>query len=266
MNDKKERCSTYILTRAKQLNRAFSYLDLKGPFKYGTLRNNISLLKKGGKILKLPEENPARFILPEWASRSEYKFAQRSDKNGMVVRFEFSSFLEELGWSVLRVHGLKLTFSVYSLDWLDNSWEYSKRSHSYRRRFTLSYPISVQCFDTGTVLVSIKSSVKPFPLDLDGLLSLSSLLGEVRACLHTPRVPEPSSWIIVQWHLNRDSEKISFGGQNFYVTFRDFFNDIARFYYKHELSKVRAETVQSPNRNLKDLFESVLNREEGGRL
>ena len=101
---------------------------------------------------------------------------------------------------------------------------------------------------------------------IDGLLSLSSLLGEVRACLHTPRVPEPASWTIVQWHLNRDSEKISFGGQNFHVTFRDFFNDIARFYYKHKLSKIRAEIVQNPNLNLKDIFESVLDRERGGTL
>jgi len=262
-NDKKVNCSTFILNYAKQVNRAFGYLDLKGSFRYGTLRNNVCKLKKEREILKLPKENTARFILPEWASRPEYLCVQKNYRKGMGVRFDFLSFLEDLGWdSVLAVHAVKLSFVVYSLRWLGVGWEYCKRSHSYRRRFSLSYPVSVQCFDTGTVLVSIKSSVKPFPLDFDGLLSLSILLGEVRACLGAPCIPEPSSWVVVQWHLNRDSEEISVDGLNFHVTFRDFFNDVARLYFKRKLNRVRAEAVQSPRRTIKDVFESVLNREQ----
>jgi len=263
-SDKKVCCSEFILSRAKQLNRAFSYLDLKGPFKYATLRNNVSPLRKDGKVLKLPEENPARFILPEWSSRPEYSCVQRNDMKGMGVKFDFLSFLEGLSWDrVLAVHALKLSFAVYSLGWLDSGWKYDKSSHSWRRRFELSYPVSVQCFDTDTVLVSVKSSARPFRLDFDGLLSLTSLLGEVRACLRAPCIPRPSTWIVVQWHLNRDSEEISGGGLDFHLTFRDFFNDIARFYYKHKLNKVRAEAVQSPKRSLKEVFESILNRDQG---
>jgi len=262
-NDKKVNCSTFILDYAKQVNRAFGYLDLKGPFRYGTLRNNASKLRKERKILKLPKENSARFILPEWASRSEYSCIHKSDSKGMVVKFSFLSFLEGLGWdSVLAVHALKLSFGVYSLRWLGDGWEYCKRSCSYRRRFDLSYPVSVQCFDTGTVLISVKSSVKPFPLDFEGLLSVSILLGEVRACLGAPCIPEPSSWVVVQWHLNRDSEAISIDGLSFHVTFRDFFNDVARLYFKRKLNRIRAEAVQNPKRTIKDLFESVLNREQ----
>jgi len=261
--DKKVGCSTFILSRAKQLNEAFSYLDLEGPFRYGTLRNTVCKLKKEREILKLPQENPARFILPEWAARPEYSCIQKNYSKGMGIRFDFLSFLEGLGWdSVLAVHALKLRFEVYPLRWLNAGWEYCEKSHSYRRRFSLSYPVSVQCFDTGTVLVSIKSSVSPFPLDFDGLLSLSILLGEVRACLGAPCIPEPSSWVVVQWHLNRDSEEISGGGLSFHVTFRDFFNDVARLYLKRKLNRIRAEAVQSPKRTIKDLFESVLNRQQ----
>ena len=262
-NDKKVDCSTFILNRAKQFNRAFDYLDLKGHFKYGTLRNAMSKLVNNQKVLKLPRENSARFILPEWASRPEYMFVQRNDMKGMGVKFDFLSFLEGLGWDrVLAVHALKLSFAVYSLGWLDSGWKYDKSSHSWRRRFELSYPVSVQCFNTGTVLVSIRSSVRPFRLDSDGLLSLTSLLGEVRHCLSAPCIPEPLSWVVVQWHLNRDSEEISGGGLSFNVTFRDFFKGVVRFYYKHELKKVRAEAVQNPSRTLKDVFETILNREQ----
>jgi len=256
-------CRSYILAKAERLNHAFGYLDLDGRFAYGTLRNTLSELRKEGKILKLPKENPARFILPEWASRPEYSCVQKNDSKGMGVSFDFLSFLEGLGWgSVLAVHALKLSFGVYSLGWLGDGWEYCRMSRSYRRRFVLSYPVSVQCFDTGTVLVSVKASVRPFRLDLDGLLSLTSLLGELRACLRAPCIPEPSSWVVVQWHLNRDSEPISVDGLSFHVTFRDFFNDVARFYFKHKLNRVRAEAVQNPKRTVKDVFESVLNREQ----
>jgi len=262
-NDKKESCTAYILKRARQLNRAFTYSDLGKRYTYGTYRNTMSQLVDKGEILKLPKENPARFILPQWASRPEYSCVQRSDKKGMGVRFDFSSFLEGLGWDdVLAVHALKFRFEVYSLRWLEGEWKYCKRSHSYRRRFDLSYPVSVQCFDTGTVLVSVKSSARPFRLDSDGLLSLTSLLGAVRDRLHAPCIPEPSTWVVVQWHLNRDSREISGDGLSFHVTFRDFFNDVARFYYKHELKKVRAEAIQNPSRSIKDVFETILNREQ----
>jgi hypothetical protein len=170
--------------------------------------------------------------------------------------------LESLSWdSVLGVHDLKLSFMVYHLHWIDTNWKYCKKSLSYSRRFMLSHPVSVQCFNTGTVLVSISSSSKPFSLDLNGLVALSHLLGEVRACLHAPCIPDPATWRIVQWHLNRDSEKLQGGGLDVYLTFRDFFDDSAQFYYKRELAKVRAEVNQSPKRTIQEVFENILNRE-----
>lgn len=236
INDKKEECSSYVLNRIRELGHAATYRDLLGPFTYGTLRNTTSKLARHGRLLKLPKENPARFIVPEWTSRPEYSSIQRNDNEGIAVRFDFLSYLEGLGWdSVPAVHDLRLSFAVSSLRWKDDGWEYCKRSHSYRRYFNLFYPVSVQCFDTGTVLVSIKATVRPFRLDCDGLLSLASLLGEVRNCLHAPSIAEPSTWIVVQWHFNRDSEKILGSGVSFSLTFRDFFNDLARLYYKHEL-------------------------------
>jgi len=107
-------CRSYILAKAKRLDYAFGYSDLDGPFAYGTLRNTLSKLGEYGKILKLPNENPARFILHEWATRPEYSCVQKNDNTGMGVRFDFSSFLESLGWdSVLAVHALKLRFILF---------------------------------------------------------------------------------------------------------------------------------------------------------
>jgi len=223
-----------------------------------------------GEVVRLPKEFPGRFILPGWAHRPEYSCVQRNDKKGRVGRFDFLSYLESLGWgSALGVHDLRLSFWVYQLHWIGRGWEYCKRSHSYSRLLNLSYPVRIQCFDTGTVLASVQCSARPFPLDLDGLRAVSHLLGEVRACLNAECIPDPDTWCIVQWHLNRDSEKLSGGGSDVYLTFRDFFNDSAQFYYKHNLERYRAEVTQSPNRTIKEVFENILNRDdnpkEGGR-
>lgn len=262
-NDNKETSSAFILRKARGIGYAFTYRDLGKRYAYGTLRNSMLGLIKCKKILKLDRENPTRFILPDWAHRPEYSSVRRSDKEGRVGRFDFLSYLESLSWDrVLGVHDLRLSFAVYQLHWLEPSWKYCKASMSYSRQLNLSCPVSVQCFNTGTVLVSVKCSPKPFPLDIKGLVALSNLLGEVRNALRAPCVPDPATWRVVQWHLNRDSEELQGGGLDVYLTFRDFFGDSAQFYYKSSLDKVRAEVNQSPRRTIQEVFENILNRDD----
>jgi hypothetical protein len=250
------------LNTLKKANQALNYTDFGALFSYGTLRNESSKLVKHGKVIRLPKEFAARFILPEWAHRPEYSFVQRNDKKGRVGRFDFLSYLERLGWDpVLGLHNLKLSFQVYQLHWLGDGWKYHKNSHSYSRHLCLSYPVSVQCFDTGCVLVSVRCSCRPFPLDLDGLLTLSSLLGEVKNVLHAPCVTDPMTWKVCHWHLNRDSEKLTGGGLDVNLTFRDLFDDAAQFYYKQSLKKIRAEVSQSPKKTIQEVFENILNRD-----
>jgi hypothetical protein len=110
-------------------------------------------------------------------------------------------------------------------------------------------------------MVSIGCSSKPFSLDLNGLIALTHLLGEVRDRLQGQCIPDPGAWQVVQWHLNRDSEKLQGGGADVYLTFKDFFMDSAQFYYKRKLDKARAEVIQNPKRTIQELFESILNRD-----
>jgi hypothetical protein len=265
VRDNDESCSQYVLRLLKEVNQAITYRDFETAYAYGTYRNTISILVRKGKVIKLPKEYPARFILPEWAHRLEYFCALRNDNKGRVGRFDFLSYLLSLGWdATLCVHDLKLSFFVYQFRWVGEGqgWEYCKGNHSYRRTLILSYPVKVQCFDTGTVLVNVECSAKPFPLDLDGLIALSNLLGEVKASLDAPCIPEVSSWNIIQWHLNRDSEKVSGGGgQSMNLTFNDFFEDSAQFYYKRNSKKYRAEVIQNPDKTIKQVFEEILYRD-----
>jgi hypothetical protein len=218
--------------------------------------------EKDGKVVSLPNEWPKRFILPQWATRPEYACAIRNDKKGTVGRFDYLSYLVGVGWSsVLAVHNLKFRFQVYHFRWVGMDWRFCSQSKSYSRLLELSYPVRVQCFDTGSVLVSVKCTARPFPLDMDGLLGLSNLLGQVKHALHASCIPEPMDWQVVHWHLNRDSEKLTGGGLDVNLTFRDFFGDAAQFYYKQPLNVVRAEVSQNPKLSLQEVFEKIIDRD-----
>jgi hypothetical protein len=259
-SDRKQHCSDYILSTLKTADHALTYSDFGTLFKYGTLRNEMRILIEQGKTLSLPMEWPKRFILPKWTQRPEYACVQRNDKRGTAAKLDVLSYLKSIGWEKgLSAHNLKLSFQVYNFHWLGKDWTYHQRSHSFSRYFDLSFPVYVQCFDTGTVLVSIKCSSRPFPLDFDGVSSLLSLLGEVRNALNALCIPDPLSWLITQWHLNKDSEQV--GGPDFYITFRDFFNEATQIYYKHRAEKVRAEVSQSPKQSIQEVFEEILNRD-----
>jgi hypothetical protein len=256
---KQQHCSEFILKTFRKADRALCYRDFGNRYKYGTLRNEIKKLVDSGVLLKLPKECPARFILAEWANRPEYFCARIDDNRGRAAKLDLLSCLKSLGWeSGLCVHNLKLSFQMGNLRWLGKGWKYHSGNHSWSRFLELSYPVRVQCFDTHMVLVGIRCSCRPFPLDMKGLASLLSLLGEVKNALHAECVPEPLSWIIVQWHLNRDTQ---LGGPDFYITFRDFFEQAAQIYYKEELNKVRAEVNQSPKQTIQEILEEILNRD-----
>jgi hypothetical protein len=262
---RKQHCADYVISTLKGANHALNYVDFGGIYHYGTLRNTMSLLAKSAIVLVLPKECPGRFILPSWATRPEYAWSIRNDKKSRMGKCDFLSYLEGIGWGdKLCIHNLKFTFQAYQYHWINkegNEWKYCKSNQSWNRILNLTYPVRIQCFDTGTVMVSVKCTNRPFPLDLNGLGALQSLLGEVRNALHTPCIPDPADWLVAQWHLNRDSEKLQGGGLDVYLTFRDFFGDSAQFYHKHALDRMRAEVNQSPKQTMKQLFESILNRD-----
>ena len=97
----RQHCSEYIFATLKAANRSLTYAEFGKNYRYGYLRNVISILIKKGKVASPPKEWPKRFILPEWASRPEYASVQRNDKRGTVGKFDYLSYLEGLGWSSL---------------------------------------------------------------------------------------------------------------------------------------------------------------------
>lgn len=228
-------------------------------------------LRKNHKILKLPKECPARFILSSWKDRPEYKRWFQNDKTPMgdreghdpELRFDFDKFVESLDWGELAyVHDVRVEFDAACVNGVSSNagWRWSSSSHSWRRRFLdLEFPMTVQVYDSGRIQVVVKCSLKPIPFDFEGLTRLATVLGELKGLLGWSGVPNVVDWMVTSWHYGKDSlNEVS--GAPFNVTFETWSRNLARIYAKSELKKIRVEEIQSPRRTVQDLFEAVINR------
>jgi len=92
------------------------------------------------------------------------------------------------------------------------------------------------------------------------LTRLTCVLGELKGKLDWAGVPSVVDWVVTSWHYGKDSLK-EVSGASFNVTFQTWSNTFARIYVKRELRKVRVEEIQSPNRTVQELFETVMNRD-----
>jgi hypothetical protein len=99
----------------------------------------------------------------------------------------------------------------------------------------------------------------PVPFNFAGLTRLTSVLGELKGKLGWVDAPSVVEWVVTSWHYGKDSLK-EVSGASFNVTFQTWSKTFARIYVKRELQKVRVEEIQSPNRTVQELFETVMNR------
>lgn len=207
-------CRLFIERYARSIRRPFSYLDLIDEaqslglkYAYGTLRNKMAWLVAEGKIAKFLLENPARFMWKQYAEKdSQWKRWVRSDKTptrggchrvwkggtggGVLPRtmqVDFEKFMLSLDWQALcYVHNVKIEFDVAHPVGVsaESGWQWSPNSHSWLKEFDcLEFPLTVQFYDTGHVQVAVRCSLKPIPFHYDGLMRLTSVLGELKGLL-----------------------------------------------------------------------------------
>jgi hypothetical protein len=130
--------------------------------------------------------------------------------------------------------------------------------------------LSVVLHHNGKITSYLKCSECPIEVSLDGLVGLASFLGGIRmhlvdsAISLNPQfteetVPRIEDWIVVQWHYGRDSKR-EISGPAFNVTFKTWYNELARIYMHHNGQKhrIRLEVVQEPNKPLPETFAEKL--------
>lgn len=284
-------CQDTIIKVARKLDYPFSSADIveKYPrFKANYVRNVLRTMKAGGIIIQRTHSNHVYYILPEWKSRFHMprtihypmgvtmqhtpsplnKFGKPKHRRKRVMEddtsggIDFYRFLDSLDWGDICIHNVRFEFVTSRFGFISgDSWSYEKVSHSWVKKAKgTCFDFTVICYDSGKVQVAIACTLHPVELSVDGLIELTSFVGEVKGNLGSD-VPSIDDWVVTQWHYGRDSIK-EVSGFSFNVTFNTWSGCLARIYAKHELNKVRMEVIQSPKRKLADLLEEKLLNEK----
>src|SRR4051812_47505883 len=129
--------------------------------------------------------------------------------------------------------------------------------------------------NTNTVSVIVACTVNPIPIDMFGLVKLSSSLARVEdrlqltvneynaACVQSgkqylslnlnSRIPNHMSWTVKMWHFGKDA-LTSYSGEKFDISWEDSLNVFHHIYSKEygKRMKVRKEIQEYPNKPLED--------------
>jgi hypothetical protein len=268
----------YIYKHAKfRTDEPFCFLDFKGKYAHGTIRNALSKLKKDG-LVKLYCRSSVAFYV---SSSSKLKMSSKPmTVNHMVGRggvrgvcIDLGAFLDSLDWEdICRVHDVVLGFSidgVYDL-FLENHVgqliRVSKDIQFGSFVWSKGRVLKVVLHCSGKVTSYLKCSECPLEVSIDGLARLASFLGGIRIRLiataaslnhefDEQTVPDACDWVVSQWHYGRDCAR-EISGPAFNVTFKTWFNELARIYMRHngQLLKPRLEVIETPKKTLPEAF------------
>jgi hypothetical protein len=137
--------------------------------------------------------------------------------------------------------------------------------------------------NTDTVSVIVACTLNPIPIDMFGLVKLSSSLARVEDRLQllvneynaasiqsgkqylslklNSRIPNNMNWTVKMWHFGRDA-LTGYSGEKFEMTWEDSLNMFHHHIYSKEyegkrgkkIMKVRDEIQEYPNKPLNDAF------------
>jgi len=268
----------YIDARLKrEPDEPVSYLDFTDKYAHGTIRNTFSSLQKKGLIRLYCRSGLAFYVLSSRKPKipPEKMTAHHTVGKGGVrgVRVDLGAFLDSLDLEdVCRVHDVCLVFSVEGLYelWLKNGVrrpvEQSKDIPFGAFIWSRGRVLEVALHMGGKVTAYLKCANCPVTVSLDSLVSLSSFLGGVRVRMvdvaglvesgfDESLVPDVSDWIVSQWHYGRDGA-YEISGPAFNVTFRTWFNELARIYMRRrgQSFKPRLELHEKPRKPLQVAF------------
>jgi hypothetical protein len=138
--------------------------------------------------------------------------------------------------------------------------------------------IKTTVHNTNTVSVIVACTLNPIPIDMFGLVKLSSSLARVEDRLHLlvneynttsvqsgrqqylslkikSKIPNHMSWTVKMWHFGKDT-LTSYSGEKFDMSWEDSMNVFHHIYSKEygKKMKIRNEIQEYPNKPLEDAF------------
>jgi hypothetical protein len=262
----------HIYGRAKASpNVPFCFLDFKGKYAHGTIRNAFSSLQRKRLIRLYCRSGVAFYVLSSGKPKTPSEKVTTGRKGGVrELRVDFEAFLDSLEWEDLcRVHDVDLGSrigGVYELFLKNGIGQLVERSLDIQFGsfvWSTGRVLHVTLHRSGMVIARLKCAECPVTVSLDSLTSLAAFLGGIRVRLVVKAVsldpdftedlvPDVSDWTVLQWHYGRDGV-YEISGPAFNVSFRTWFGELARIYMRHEgklLFKPRIEVLEKPRKSL----------------
>jgi len=187
-----------------------------------------------------------------------------------VFRLDFFDYLLSLNWEdVRRIHDVRFSVPLASLDFVNDGWVLHDRKHAqfFSRDVELEglrFVLQAHYGRGKNLLVTVKCANEPVAFDLESLTRFFELVNRVRSIYCCTSVSDVGEWTVVQWHFGRDT-KGAVEGADFALSFRDWFNNYARIYSRHD-GKVRVERIENPNVKVSALITNYREQESDRRL
>ena len=268
----------HILEWAKQRpDQPFCFREFLEKYAHGTIRNAFLRLKNLGLIRRYCRSFTAFYVLASSKVKPSCNPVTLTHTGGRHdvrrLKIDLGSFLDSLDWEdVCRVHNVVLNFSVdglydyYLKETTCTVNEVSKDITLPKIEWSKGRTLKPVLHRNGKVTTYLKCSKCPVEVSIAGLVSLASFLGGTRTRLVSPhilsnsqfeenKVPRVEDWLVVQWHYGRDGAR-EISGPAFNVTFKTWFNELARIYMRHngQLLKPRLEVIETPKKTLPEAF------------
>jgi hypothetical protein len=269
---------------------SFEYEGQPYKFKHGTIRNIFSKLQKNGDIEYEYRSGPTFYTLPgvKFGKPMTVNHTEGESSGRLTPKQRtFLQCLREIPMDKPAIHDIRLSFSYNHLSpILSTSSSSSPLIKNIDTRsnkdITLhdidlgDHTIKTTVHNTSTVSVIVACTLNPIPIDMFGLVKLSSSLARVEDRLQllvneydtayiqsgrqqylslklNSKIPNHMSWTAKMWHLGKDA-LTSYSGEKFDMSWEDSLNVFHHVYSKEyaKKMKVRKEVQEYPNKPLKE--------------
>jgi len=240
---------------------------------HGTFRNKISKLIKDG-IVELSYYSTCAFY-----TLKGQKFGKSMTHNHTMVHNDpVYRMLQEIPFEKQSIHDIRLGFKVpkiWQIFSVDPNFHRNKRSQditipTWNKNNAL---IRTVIHKTDAVSVIIGCSLKPIPLDANGIINFFNLLVRVEEKLQSIlansglvnddkkyiSIPEYREWIVTMWHFGRDAT-VEYMGERFCISVEKLQHVLTRIYVKdfNGKNRIRVERQEYPKKTIIDAIEEKL--------
>jgi hypothetical protein len=268
-------------------SRPFCIADLKEfeiggkkyQIKYGTIRNNISLLRKTGFI------EPAFRSRPAFYTMRGKTFDKKMTLNRMGVictivddhvlrQTAIYKWVKNHTFEQQALHNIRLTFhangiwDIFSKIHPGNIEPNSQDIQLQSLTFVYYIDVIITVHHSDTVSVAISCSNRPIAVQIEDFILLFEVLtrtelrlsgiiydyNQIYESSSNVSIPSFRKWIVKMWHFGVDSID-EYSGKEFEVTFEQGMADLIRIYTKRLVGnkqKLRVERQEYPNQEVAD--------------